>query len=67
METYIIRGLELVFLVEEGGYHVEKLDVAYVLKHGELNERILRIPSILGRDVLNRYKLILSRGRGMGC
>jgi len=36
---------------------VESFDRIYVLKHTVRDERIMRIPSILGRDMLNKYAL----------
>jgi len=63
VETYVVRNVELIFMTVEGRYLREELDRVYVLKHRRLDERILRIPSILGRDILNKYTLILDRRR----
>ena len=64
VETYEINDSVLIF-----GEHSIKTPV-YVLKHtlGEMNEvekiRILRFPSILGRDVITRFRLIFDRVKG---
>lgn len=65
VETYIIKNIELIFVTEEGRHHKERLNTIYVLKHETLNEKILRIPSVLGRDVLNKYKLVLYGQKGI--
>lgn len=49
--------LNLFFRRENGESHVESFDRIYVLKHTVRDERIMRIPSILGRDMLNKYAL----------
>lgn len=65
VETYIIRNIELVFITEDRKHYKERLDMIYVLKHKTLNDKILRLPSILGRDVLNKYKLVLHGQKGI--
>jgi hypothetical protein len=51
------------------GEHVETLDVL-VLKHdfsrlsSEEIRRMLAMPSLLGRDVMRKFKLIYSEARG---
>ena len=65
VETYVIRGAELVFMTERGRHHKERLDVVHVLRHERPDERVLRIPSILGRDVINRYRLLMDRSRDL--
>lgn len=63
VDTYIVSQPELIFVTSDGKHHVEKLDRIYVLKHRRVDEKIKRIPSILGRDVLNKYIIIFDRKR----
>jgi hypothetical protein len=60
VETYFIRDVRLIFKTQEGT-HVEKMDEVYILKHKIGDERIKRIPSLWGRDILNKYQLLLDR------
>ena len=63
VETYIINDSVLLF----GEYSIKT--PVFVLKHPleEINKeeriKILRFPSILGRDVINRFRLIFDAGR----
>jgi len=64
VNTYVMKDTELVFTTEDGGEHAELMD-ALVVKHDlmqipeELRKRILAMPSLLGRDMINkRFKLI---------
>lgn len=65
--TYILPGVKLAFKEEKGSYELP-LDRIFVLKHEvedpEVRERIKNIPSLLGRDVINRAKLFLDRENG---
>ncbi len=68
-ETYIIEGAELTLTLEEGIEVSETLNLHVVLHDprtlsDEERELILRLPSILGRDVINRYSLHFSASRG---
>ncbi|RJS86140.1 hypothetical protein CW713_00665 [Methanophagales archaeon] len=64
VETYVIDGSVLLF----GEYGIKTS--VFVLKHPleEMNEeeriKILRFPSILGRDVISRFRLIFDRVKG---
>jgi len=62
VDTFIIPSARLLFRTEHG-FHKEELREIFVLKHvaeeGEIEERIRRLPSLLGRDVLNKYGLVL--------
>jgi hypothetical protein len=40
---------------------VEIREEIFVLKHKIRDERIKRIPSLLGRDILNKYQLFLDK------
>ena len=63
VETYIAENAELTFITENGKTHKERLKTIYILKHTKPNNKILRIPSILGRDIINKYRLVLDRKR----
>jgi len=41
--------------------NLDNLSELYVLRYRKVDERIKRVPSILGRDILNRYKLIYDK------
>jgi hypothetical protein len=62
VDTYLARNTKLSFRVEEGE-HIEMVDVL-VLKHDlievpeEVARRILAMPSLLGRDVMRKFKFI---------
>ncbi len=64
VDTYLARNAELIFKTQNGRY-TETLDVL-VLKHdlemmpNETAERILAMPSLLGRDVMRKFKLTYS-------
>lgn len=60
VDTYFIQNANLIFKTQEGA-HTEKMDEIFVLKHKRRDERIKRIPSLLGRDILNKYQLLLDR------
>lgn len=61
VDTYFIQNVKLIFKTQEGA-HVEKMDKIFVLKHEIRTERIKRIPSLLGRDILNKYQLLWIEG-----
>jgi hypothetical protein len=62
VDTFIIPDVKLLFR-SESGFYKEEMKEIFVLKHvaeeGESEERIRRLPSLLGRDVLNKYGLVL--------
>lgn len=61
VDTYVLKNVKLVFRREDGESHVENFDRIYVLKHAVRDERIMRIPSILGRDMLNKNVLVYDK------
>ena len=61
VDTYILKDAKLIFHKADKKTHQETLDRICILKHATLNERILRIPSILGRDILNKHALIYDK------
>jgi hypothetical protein len=63
VDTYVLRNVKFTLRREDGKSHVENFDKVYVLKHAVLDERIMRIPSILGRDMLNKYMFVYDKRR----
>ena len=61
VDTYLLKDTTLIFHKADKKTHEEALERICVLKHPQLNERILRIPSILGRDILNKHSLIYDK------
>ena len=61
VDTYVLKDVKLVFRREDEKSHVQNFERIYVLKHVVLDERIMRIPSILGRDILNKYALVYDK------
>jgi len=63
VETYIIENCTLTFSSDLGDY-IEPMPVIYVLRHGRFDRRVERLPSLLGRDIINKYNLFYGRPRG---
>lgn len=61
VDTYVLKEADLAFQEKSRKTHVERLENLCFLRHPELTARILMIPSILGRDVLNKYALVYDR------
>ena len=61
VETYVARDATLHFRTDQGVEHKEVLTELLVVKHKKVDENIMRIPSVLGRDVLNKYKLVYDK------
>lgn len=63
IDTYVIEDAKLLFRTESGSLHEEKLRML-VGRHDSLRldeesrNMVLIMPSLLGRDVLRRYRLI---------
>jgi len=62
-ETYILRDVFLIFETEEGEFEFEKLDKIDVVKPGA--NSILLPFSLLGVDVISRFKLTYSKNDGL--
>lgn len=67
VDTYILPDVRLVFESSQG-LQEERLEQAFVLRHvfrgkktREQKERIRALPSLLGRDIINRFRLITDR------
>lgn len=67
VDTYILKDAKLIFHKEDKKSHTENLERICILKHASLDERILRIPSILGRDILNKHALIYDKRQEKAC
>ena len=61
VNAYILRDVDLIFRTENGKSFSEKLGRIYILRHDVPDEKIMRIPSILGRDILNKYALFYDK------
>jgi hypothetical protein len=61
VDTYVLKDVKLVFRREDEKSHVQNFERIYILKHAVLDEKIMRIPSILGRDILNKYALVYDK------
>ena len=61
VDTYSLPDAKLTFHQENKKTHTETFEKICILKHPQLNERILRIPSILGRDILNKHTFIYDK------
>ena len=61
VNAYVLNDIELIFRREDEKDYVENFEKIYVLKHMPVDERIMRIPSILERDMLNRYALVYDK------
>lgn len=61
VNAYLLKDVRLTFRREDGKSHMESFDRICVLRHAVLDERLMRIPSILGRDILNKYALVYEK------
>jgi hypothetical protein len=63
---YILKNVSLIFLTDKGEQHKEKIKKVYVVKQDDdyvykKKDEKYRMPSILGRVVLNKYLMIYRR------
>ena len=63
VETYILKEVIMMFIDKEKTLILPIFALKHPLESMELNERtrILSFPSLLGRDVINRFKLIFDK------
>jgi len=58
---YVKNSVSLLFKISKNSWHIENLDKIYVLKNDYENEeeriKAMRVPSLLGMDVLKNYKV----------
>ena len=64
VQTFAIDGAELIFVTDDGDRVAARFESIFVMKHGRGDGAVMRIPSILGRDFLNRYSLVYSYKTG---
>lgn len=64
VDTFILKDAKLIFNTSDRKPHEERLESLCFLKHSELNEKVVRLPSVLGRDILNKYLLVYDKPRG---
>jgi len=58
VSTFVLPGVNLLFLTEDG-FHEEVLEKIYVIRHPLFDSGQRGIPSLLGRDILNKYSVFL--------
>lgn len=67
VKNYILRNVLLIFRVVGGGYHMERVREVTVLKHepetAQEKARVDQIPSLLGIDVLEKYRIRFTKKR----
>lgn len=64
-ETFRLPHVTMLFASEDGG-HTERLGEIIVHREKELPEEIKKqIPSLLGRDLIGRFVLVLDEGQDM--
>ena len=63
VETRIANDARLHFRGEDNIEHIEELEELLVVKHVSYDQNVMRIPSVLGRDILNRYRLIYDKSK----
>lgn len=61
VETFVAKDVSIYFKAADSSEHKEDLEELLVVKHSRLGENIMRIPSVLGRDVLNKYHVIYDK------
>lgn len=63
VETYIAKDAKLYFRAQDDSEHIEDLRELLVVRHIPPNPNIMRIPSVLGREILNKYRLIYDKSK----
>jgi len=51
VDTYIANNALLRFRAQDNGEHVEKIEDLLVVRHDASDQHIMRLPSVLGREV----------------
>lgn len=60
--TYQLSDVELIFRMGTGDLHTEQLTEVFVTRHSQRHaKRTYVLPSLLGRDVLDRFTLVVSK------
>lgn len=63
-ESYLLKAANILFPIEDGNFLEWEIDLPVMrhqVKNEEIEERIKWIPSLLGRDFLNKFTLIVSK------
>jgi hypothetical protein len=63
VETYIAKNAKLDFRAQDDSEQIEDLRELLVVKHSHPDANIMRIPSVLGREILNKYRLIYDKAK----
>jgi len=69
VDTYVIEDAELLFRTEDREIRAERLRL-FVGKHdlarlsASESELIMRVPSLLGRDIIQKFRLVCDKGKG---
>ena len=61
VDTYEILGATLSFATESRKSFKWSPEKIFAIKHKKIDEKVKSIPSILGRDFLNRFTLVYSK------
>lgn len=65
VDTYVAKDAEIYFRTDNDSEHRELLPELLVVKHKKIDENIMRIPSVLGRDILNKYRLVYEKRKDL--
>ncbi len=57
VDAHILKNAKLVFKTENKRLHSECFESLCFLKHSFTNERMLKMPSLMGRDIINKFAL----------
>ena len=67
-ESYLLKGITIFFPIEDGnflGWEINLPVMKYQFKDKEIEKRIKWIPSLLGRNFLNKFTLIVNKQKGI--
>lgn len=70
IDTYVIEDAEIIFKTDEGTQYIESIPIFVGIhdlsKYGETTKKkILMMPSLLGRDIINKFDLFCSSEKGI--
>lgn len=63
VETYIAKNAKLHFRAQDDSEQIEDLRELLIVRHTHPDANIMRIPSVLGREILNKYRLIYDKAK----
>lgn len=65
VDTYQLSDVEFIFRTETGSLHSEQFSEIFVTRHSQHSQRQARrtlvLPSLLGRDIIDRFTLVVSK------